>query len=66
MKRKVYFYKDTEIDEIITLCHYCAQEYGDTVKEIDKAGEWDMCSNCDAQNVPQSYLSKYDEYGDIK
>ena len=55
MNRKVYFYRDRTNEEIITLCKRCAKQYGNDIKEIDLAGEWDMCSNCEAQNIPASY-----------
>lgn len=51
MKRFVYFYKDKNTNEIVTFCKRCARQYGNDLVEIDKAGDWDMCSNCDVQNT---------------
>ena len=53
--RPVKFFKDRYTDEIVTYCHYCVQQYGNQMVEIDLAGDWDLCSNCDAQNIPEDY-----------
>lgn len=55
---EVQFYRETfkdGSDEIITLCPACAREArenGDMLEHIDKAGDWDECGRCEAQNVP--------------
>ncbi len=66
MIRSVYFYKyfgdPTPITEddflVVTLCKPCAKKWGkngEVISEIDKAGDWDICQECEAQNVPAYY-----------
>lgn len=55
MIKTVNFYNDG--DRVITLCALCAKKHKD-VELIDKAGEFDTCGDCDAQNVPNWYKVK--------
>ncbi len=44
--------------EVVTLCKLCAKKQrknGEILTEIDKAGDWDICSGCEAQNVPETW-----------
>ena len=54
MIKAVYFYRITKENEIITYCKLCAKHING-LEEIDRAGDWDICSNCEAQNVPSWY-----------
>lgn len=54
MIKTVNFYNDG--DRIITLCKACAKKHEhEGVELIDKAGEFDECGDCGAQNVPSWY-----------
>ena len=55
----VSFYLDNATGEILTFCHTCFDAVPVTLKDdlayIDKAGDWDICGDCDAQNIPVDY-----------
>ena len=52
MIKTVNFYNDG--DRVITLCKDCAKKH-EGLELIDKAGDWDSCGDCEAQNVPSWY-----------
>lgn len=56
-KAVINFYRDENTGEILTICTKCFQsnENLSDLTYIDKAGTWDECYLCDAQNVPASY-----------
>lgn len=53
----VNFYRDENSGEILTICQECfiSDESFSDLTYIGKAGDWDMCGVCDAQNVPGWY-----------
>ena len=58
MYKTVYFVKDTERDEIHLMCKTCfnkAKKENKNLENIDKAGDFDECGDCGAQNVPSWY-----------
>ena len=55
MIKAVYFYNDD--DRVIALCKACEKKH-EGVELIDKAGDWDSCGDCEAQNVPSYYSEK--------
>jgi phosphoribosylaminoimidazole-succinocarboxamide synthase len=59
-KAVINFYRDEITGEILTICAQCfkaedLQDFHGSLTYIDKAGSWDECRYCDAQNVPASY-----------
>ena len=57
MIKTVNFYNDG--DRVITLCKACAKKHEhEGIELIDKAGDFDECGDCEAQNVPSWYKVK--------
>lgn len=57
-KATVNFYLDDNTGEVVTVCAECFRANERACKDlsyIDKAGDWDICAICDAQNVPVHY-----------
>ena len=58
-KAVVNFYLDNATGEILTFCLGCAETLpvapSDTFTYIDKAADWDICGECEAQNIPADY-----------
>ena len=58
-KAIISFYRDEQTGEILTFCQECFNAVPVTLKDdltyIDKAGDWDICGECDAQNIPADY-----------
>lgn len=55
-KDVVNMYLDSQDNEphIYQLCQNCIKDYP-TLTYLDKAGDWDICDNCGAQNIPSHY-----------
>lgn len=53
----VNFYRDENTGEILTICQDCFEAFPSfsDLTYIDKAGSWDMCGVCEAQNIPADY-----------
>lgn len=59
-KAVVNFYIDNNTGEVLTICQECFK--ADDLKHfhigldyVGKAGDWDICRYCDAQNIPTYY-----------
>lgn len=60
-KAVVNFYRDESAGEIVTICKECfnREPFCHEYTYIDKAGEWDECRYCEAQNIPANYHGDY-------
>lgn len=57
-KAVVNFYRDENTGEILTVCKQCVDSGEMNISDltyIDKAGDWDTCGCCEAQNIPANY-----------
>lgn len=55
----INLFRDETTGEVYSLCRGCLDGFernnSGNLTYIDKAGEWDICDYCEAQNIPADY-----------
>ena len=54
---QVNLYRDENTGEVLYFCQECFQSNPAMadLTYIDRAADWDLCYNCEAQNIPAHY-----------